>query len=176
MKRTFLLTLSVLFAIGCNAQMPAHPDVVTAILQDSVISLDQPEILMERLIIQQSTLTTSTEGSDDNTVVNRNDNTPNAKPGSSVSGTVKSAGYRVQVFSDSNIKTAKNEARSMAQSISTRLPEFKTYVVYQSPYWRLKVGDFITYAEAEAAADKIKKIFPNYAREIRIVKDRINRQ
>ncbi len=88
--------------------------------------------------------------------------------------TGKTAGYRVQVFSDNNPRTSKNEARSKERSLSAAFPQYSTYVTYNSPYWRLKVGDFTTLSEAEAAADEIKKQFPSFAREIRVVHDRIN--
>ncbi len=83
-------------------------------------------------------------------------------------------GYRVQVFSDNNARTAKNEARSKSRNISSRFPQYRTYVMYTSPYWRLRVGDFATEAEAEAAAADLKRAFPSYSREIRVVRDRIN--
>ncbi|MDE6403347.1 MAG: SPOR domain-containing protein [Muribaculaceae bacterium] len=86
----------------------------------------------------------------------------------------RSAGYRVQVFSDNNQRTAKGEARSKEVQIREAFPEFGTYIVYNSPFWRLKVGDFKTQHEAEAAADEIKSRFPSFAREVRVVRDRIN--
>lgn len=84
------------------------------------------------------------------------------------------AGYRVQVFSDNNSRTAKNEARSKQRVISSRFPKYQTYVMYTSPYWRLKVGDFKTQQEANAAADELRKAFPSYSKEIRVVRDRVN--
>lgn len=82
-------------------------------------------------------------------------------------------GYRIQVFSDSNPSTAKAEARARARNINARFPQFGTYVVYSSPYWRLRVGNFRTHEEANAAAHELKDAFPSYSREIRVVKDRI---
>lgn len=90
--------------------------------------------------------------------------------------TTKMAGYRVQVFSDNNQRTAKNEARSKSRDISARFPQYRTYVMYTSPYWRLKVGDFKTQAEAEAAAHEIRQAFPAYSKEVRVVRDRITVQ
>lgn len=84
------------------------------------------------------------------------------------------AGYRVQVFSDNNQRTAKGEARSKEQMMRQAFPELGTYVVYNSPFWRLKVGDFRTQDEAEAAADEIKSRFPSFSREVRVVRDRVN--
>lgn len=85
----------------------------------------------------------------------------------------KMGGYRIQVFSDSNPRTAKAEARARARNINARFPQFGTYVVYSSPYWRLRVGNFRTQDEANAAAHELKDAFPSYSREIRVVKDRI---
>lgn len=84
------------------------------------------------------------------------------------------AGFRVQVFSDNNTRTAKNEARSKQRVISSRFPQYQTYVMYTSPYWRLKVGDFRTQQEANIAAEELRNAFPSYSKEIRVVRDRIN--
>ncbi|ROT22894.1 SPOR domain-containing protein [Muribaculaceae bacterium Isolate-110 (HZI)] len=84
------------------------------------------------------------------------------------------AGYRVQVFSDNNVRTAKAEAASKQRVISARFPQYQTYVRYTSPYWRLKVGDFRTQQEANAAAEELRKAFPAYSKEIRVVRDRIS--
>ncbi len=84
------------------------------------------------------------------------------------------AGFRVQVFSDNNARTAKNEARSKQRTISSRFPQYQTYVMYTSPDWRLKVGDFRTQQEANNAADELRKAFPAYSKEIRVVRDRVN--
>lgn len=86
----------------------------------------------------------------------------------------KTGGYRIQIFSDNNAKTAKNEARAKARVIADAFPQYPTYVIFSSPYWRLKVGDFKTHEEAEVAATQIKRAFPEYAKEIRVVRDRIN--
>ena len=51
------------------------------------------------------------------------------------------AGYRVQVFSDNNQRTAKSEARSKETKIKEAFPDLGTYIVYNSPFWRLKVGE-----------------------------------
>lgn len=87
---------------------------------------------------------------------------------------VKTGGYRVQVFSDNNPHTAKNEARAKAKEVTLAFPQYRSYVVFTAPYWRLRVGDFRSHEEAEAAATLIKKRFPNFSREVRVVRDRIN--
>lgn len=86
----------------------------------------------------------------------------------------KTGGYRVQIFSDNNPRSAKNEARSKERAIKGAFPNYTTYVLYDVPYWRLRVGDFKTHAEAEAAAAEIKNAFPSYRSEITVVRDRVN--
>lgn len=83
-------------------------------------------------------------------------------------------GYRVQIFADSNQQTAKNEARTKQRSMATRFPQYPTYVTFKSPYWRVKVGDFVRQDEAEEAASVIRRAFPSFARDVRVVRDIIN--
>ncbi|MCH5345631.1 MAG: SPOR domain-containing protein [Muribaculaceae bacterium] len=84
------------------------------------------------------------------------------------------AGYRVQVFSDNNARTAKAEANAKARQIRNKFPQYQTHVMFTSPYWRLRIGDFKTRVEAEGAAAEIKTAFPTLSKEIRVVKDRVN--
>lgn len=86
----------------------------------------------------------------------------------------RAAGYRVQVFSDNNRNTAKDEANKKARQLRARFPQYRSYVQYTAPYWRLRVGDFRTQAEANAAAAQIRAAFPAMSKELRVVKDRIN--
>ena len=83
-------------------------------------------------------------------------------------------GYRVQVFSDRNQRTAKAEALSKERSIREAFPDMATYVTYDAPSWRLKVGDFRTRDEASTRLAELKEMFPGYANEMIIVIDVIN--
>ncbi|MDE5972058.1 MAG: SPOR domain-containing protein [Muribaculaceae bacterium] len=82
-------------------------------------------------------------------------------------------GYRVQVFSDNNPRTAKREAQSKAAALSGTFPQWATYLTFDSPYWRLRVGDFRTYEDATQAVVELKNAFPAWRRELRVVRDRI---
>ncbi len=158
-----------------GAEDPDSTETIIDHIQASgIITIVQPEKMLERLSGGKSGV--------ERQVLNMGETAPTGVESSetaenteAVSGATKVAGYRIQVFSDNNARSAKSEARSKAQAISERMPQYRTYVVYQSPYWRLKVGDFTTATEAENAADMIKKMFPSYAREVRVVRDRINR-
>lgn len=97
-----------------------------------------------------------------------------SQEGKTGGSTVRSGGYRIQVFSDNNARSAKTEARTQARNISARFPQHRTYVVYNAPFWRLKVGDFRNQQDAQQAADEIKRAFPSYSREVRVVRDRVS--
>lgn len=83
-------------------------------------------------------------------------------------------GYRIQVFDDNNPRTAKDMAQERKLMIEGRFPEFRGYINFNSPYWRVKVGDFKTRSEAEAALGAIKAAFPSISGQFRVVRDKIN--
>lgn len=85
-----------------------------------------------------------------------------------------SVGYRIQVFSDNNPRSAKNEAMIKERNILARFPLLSSYLTYRAPSWRLRVGDFRTREEAMHYLHQLKEAFPSYAREMILVKDRIN--
>ena len=91
-------------------------------------------------------------------------------------GYAQSAGFRIQVFSDNDYRTAKNNALYKEGLIQQAFPELETYVTFTSPFWRLRVGDFRTYEEAGNALRQLKKEFPQMAREMRVVRDKIQIQ
>ncbi|MDE6311902.1 MAG: SPOR domain-containing protein [Muribaculaceae bacterium] len=83
-------------------------------------------------------------------------------------------GYRIQVFDDNNPRTARQSASSVKSRIEGAFPAYRAYVTFNSPYWRVKAGDFRSRAEAESAMAEIKKAFPELKAYIRIVRDRVN--
>ena len=81
-------------------------------------------------------------------------------------------GYRIQVFTDNNQRTAKNEAETKKQQIENQF-NIPTYVTYNAPFWRLYVGDYITYEEAFSMMKKLAEAFPAYKKEIQIKEEEI---
>ncbi|HET9276635.1 MAG TPA: SPOR domain-containing protein [Flavitalea sp.] len=65
-------------------------------------------------------------------------------------------GYRIQVISTNN-RTKAMEAKTR---IYQHFPELKAYLMYQSPYFKLKVGNFIEREEAESYLQNILTLFP----------------
>ncbi|MEP6749096.1 MAG: SPOR domain-containing protein [Bacteroidota bacterium] len=67
------------------------------------------------------------------------------------------AGYRLQVINTSD----RNAAISAKTKIYQLHPELKAYLLYQSPYFRLRVGNFKDKDEAEDYRKSLSKEFPN---------------
>ena len=86
----------------------------------------------------------------------------------------RGVGYRIQAYSDNNHTTAKAAAQQRARDIAMKFPQYRSYISYKAPSWRLRIGDFKTRGEAQAALQRIKSVYPKFAREMVIVKDHIN--
>lgn len=132
----------------------------------SAVSFEMPQALLERITAE------SHGGSADDGREAESEEAESERQ-ARTKGT-KSVGFRVQVYSDNNARTAKGTARQRERAISGAFPAFSTYVTYASPYWRLRVGDFRSQYDAEKAAAEIKRAFPSFAREVRVVRDRVN--
>ncbi len=83
-----------------------------------------------------------------------------------------STGYRIQAFTANNAQAAKVNATKRAKAIAMRFPQYRAYITYKAPSWRLRIGDFASQREAQAAMQRMKRAFPNYA--FTIVRDRIS--
>jgi len=91
----------------------------------------------------------------------------------SASTTVVKRGYRIQIYSGSQKQTAKDEAYARERKFKSRFPEYSTYISFNSPFWKLRVGDFTDRNEAEDALNEIKKGCPEYSNDLYIVLDNV---
>lgn len=66
-------------------------------------------------------------------------------------------GFRLMIIST----TKRDEALSAKTKILTFFPELKAYLWYQSPYFRLKAGNFKDRKEAESYQKRLNIYFPN---------------
>lgn len=135
----------------------------------SRVNVDEPEALFNRIFRAKSTEAEAENNLPEEQTTEQGE-TEKPRP----SRSSKAVGYRVQIFADNNSRTAKSEARQRERALGQAFPEFGTYVYYDSPYWRLRVGDFRSQYDAEKAASEIRKSFPAYAKEVRVVRDRVN--
>lgn len=159
MTRRFLsLILPALCALNAFAEEPADtaaaaplPTIADHIMASGTATVSQPAKLNERLRPVDASSPQATE-----------------------TGSRKATGgYRIQVYSGNNARYSKGEAQNRAAAIAAAFPEHATYVTYDAPYWRLRVGDFRTYEDASAALSVLKAQFPAYARELRLVRSKI---
>ena len=82
------------------------------------------------------------------------------------SGNYSSNGYRVQIFSGWDRKSA-YEAQARFQN---RYPEMRTYIAYKEPYFKVNAGDFRTRLEAERLMQQLKGSFTS----LFIIAEKIN--
>lgn len=69
-------------------------------------------------------------------------------------------GYRIQVFFTSGTQ-AKNQALKVRSDINTHYSEIDCYIVYEAPYFKVRVGDFRTRNEAFKVFKEISKDYPS---------------
>lgn len=81
----------------------------------------------------------------------------------------KLEGYRVQIFFDSG-NNSKNKAAARKGQFVARFPEVGAYLTFQSPNYKVRVGDFRTRMDAEGFKAKILNDFPDAF----VVRDEIN--
>jgi hypothetical protein len=83
------------------------------------------------------------------------------------------SGFRVQVYSSNIPRTAKTEAFDMEAAVKEKFDYVDTYITFTSPFWKVRVGDFRTQAEAASLLTQLKKEFPETKKEFYVVKDNI---
>jgi len=65
-------------------------------------------------------------------------------------------GYRLLVINTNK----RNEAIDAKTKIYTYFPELKAYLIYQTPYFKLKAGNFRTRDEADRYRKNLNAVFP----------------
>ncbi len=147
------IATALLFSGFLHATAEA-PDstIVDRINASETIEVIQPTALQQRLIPNREA----------DAATSANHATPAAR-----------SGFRIQIF-DSNARGARNEAQGRKRAVESRFSKMRAYVTFDSPYWRVRVGDFHTRAEAEHALTELRRSFPGLGASFRIVRDRIN--
>lgn len=81
------------------------------------------------------------------------------------------SGFRVQIYSGNHPQKSKDAAFQLEKNIKESYPQYRPYVSFVAPFWKVRVGDFSTYYEAFLFSKKLKTIFPDLESEIYVVKD-----
>lgn len=67
-----------------------------------------------------------------------------------------SKGYRIQVLNT----TDRNQALATKSKLLTLYPEQKTYLMYQAPYFKIRIGNFVEKSEADDLKKELARMFP----------------
>lgn len=89
----------------------------------------------------------------------------------------KTTGYRIQVFSDGrNQSSLEARAKARGNAIVARFPKYRgqVYTYSSAPNWYTRIGNFRNEEEAQKALDELKRSFPGFSSEMRVVKSKIN--
>ncbi len=65
-------------------------------------------------------------------------------------------GFRVQVVSTSN----REQAFKTKSDLLSRYPDQKTYVLFQAPNFKVRIGNFLKRSDAEKFRTQINKVYP----------------
>lgn len=79
-------------------------------------------------------------------------------------------GFRVQVYSSNEPQVAKNEALELLELLSSQL-HIGVYVNSEPPFWKVRLGDFLTREEANEFKLQVIKLFPELQGSTYIVPD-----
>lgn len=82
-------------------------------------------------------------------------------------------GYRVQVYSSNHPSRGKSEALHIEQRIKQAVNNVPVYVIYASPSWKVRLGDFLNEQQAAEFRDIFKGLFPDLADYTYIVRDQV---
>jgi len=98
-------------------------------------------------IIDGTAATSSSVSNDDN------DTTPLAQTGKKT----KVRGWRIQVFMGGSQRKDETKAKEAGNVITRHFSELESYVSFESPHWRCRVGDFTTREKAEEYRAKFRE-------------------
>lgn len=91
-------------------------------------------------------------------------------------GINKLSGYRIQVFADGrNQHSLESRAKARGNAIIARFPKYRgqVYTFSSSPNWYTRVGNYRSSVEASEALEELKRAFPGFSNEMRVVKSQI---
>lgn len=100
------------------------------------------------------------------------------RPGQGAARPAKNGqGFRIQIFGDGrNPATLRTRATARANAVCSRFPKYRgqIYSFSKAPNWYTRVGNFRTREEANAALAELRRAFPAFASEMRVVQSAIN--
>lgn len=65
-------------------------------------------------------------------------------------------GFRVEVL----LTSSRSKAQDVKAQMLRQFPQYRTYLIYQTPYFKVRVGDFKSRDDAAPLQDAISKLYP----------------
>ena len=157
--KNYLALLAILFlTTGLN-------EVIAQSTQNSIFeSLSNPKSGEGIVVVHQSEAVKRLVGT---RIVNENVNSLNGKM------YISTRGYRIQVYSGNIQRTSKDEATSLQVKIKGLYPNLESDIKFIAPFWKLFVGNFLTYEEAWTMCRELRNVYPQKKNEIYIIEDDI---
>ena len=86
---------------------------------------------------------------------------------------ITTRGYRIQIYSGNNQRTSRGEATALQERIKGLFPYMESDTKFDAPFWKLHVGNFLTFEEASIMKRELLTVFPQKKNEIFIFEDNI---
>ena len=81
-------------------------------------------------------------------------------------------GFRVQVFSSNEQQKGKAEALAMEKRLAPVL-DLPVYVMYLSPSWKVRIGDFTSFEDAQNYKNELVTLYPDLQASCYVIGDQI---
>ena len=81
-------------------------------------------------------------------------------------------GYRVQIYSSNEQQAARNEALELESEFKQKVQQ-PVYVTHTPPFWKVRLGNFRTYEEANEFRKVLLEQYPNLRKTAYVVRDKI---
>ena len=82
------------------------------------------------------------------------------------------SGFRVQVYASNTPQVAKNEALDLHETLSSQV-SIAVYVISEPPFWKVRLGDFLTREEAIDYKNQLNILFPHLQGSTYVVPDQV---
>ena len=82
------------------------------------------------------------------------------------------SGFRVQVYASNTPQEAKNEALDLHETLSSQV-SMAVYVISEPPFWKVRLGDFLTREEAIEYKNQLNVLFPHLQGSTYVVPDQV---
>ena len=168
----FMLTITIVVSAQAKRDITAainHGGKITVIVPQGITERNNDDLSGNKAA--KSTKKTDDDNNDGDENVEKKPERPRTNTThQTVQG--RSTGYRIQVYNDNS--GSKAEAQNRARTIAMKYPQYRTYISYNAPTWRLRIGDFKNQGEAQEAIKRLRATFPQYARQMVVVRDNVN--